>query len=226
MSIKLLIVCFDVNSEYDEERLTISPNKNDLEIESPNRIIKEFLSAHTFQDLKTEIKSPSETKYTFTVESAGKESLYYEIYTVTDLSFVHNVSMLADAYVVFINLGVEKTKEQLDKIIIYLKESCSIEVKTYLVGVFKDKILPNLQQNEIKSYLEKQNFRCDYRQMCCGSIEEKNNLKDKINNSEQGMMADNSIQSLLKDIFNDKTNFSKDDEEEYIQPDHKSCCIC
>ena len=176
MSSTIKIVCFDINSGYDEN-INKSLGENILALENPLRILNEFLEIHLFIESEKIRKSSSEIKYTFKFNLEKKE-IIFEIIVLNDLSFIHDISLDADAYLVFMNLENENTIEQLEKIIKYILESCSLEIKSFLVGIYKDKILPSLNKEALEGLFEEENLNYEYYQIKYG----KNDNDDNDNN--------------------------------------------
>ena len=212
MPSKITIVCFDINSCYDED-LDQSLNENITALESPLRILDEYMENHLFLDSEKIKKSSSEIKYVFSFCLSNNYTFSFDIVVLNDLSFIHDISSEADAYLVFINLENKITMEQLEKIIKYIIESCAIESKTYLVGIYQDKILPNLNKEILESYFEEEKLNCEYYQIKCenyGKNEEKINHK--------------CIQQINLNINNKKEkNNIKSDEGKDIKPENKNC---
>jgi hypothetical protein len=155
------IVCFDLNSSYEEGCIvTLEENKSLLE--SPLRIFDEFMETHLF--LEAEKTCENSTKIAYNFRFSNDDSNSFEIITLSDLSYVHNISLESDGYLVFLNLEDQKTIELLEKIIKYVI-SCSMEIKTYIVGLYKDKILPILDKESLDSYLDDKNLDYEYYQI-------------------------------------------------------------
>ena len=176
MTSNIRIICFDINSGYDED-FNKSLGENILALENPLRILNEFLEIHLFLESEKIRKSSSEIKYTFKFNFSEKNEIIFEIIVLNDLSFIHDISLDADAYLVFTNLENENTIIQLEKIIKYILESCSLEIKTYLVGIYKDKILSSLNKEILESYFEEEKLNCEYYQ-----IKYRNNKNENENN--------------------------------------------
>ena len=173
-SASILVVCFDINSGYEED--VNKPLSENLTIlENPLRIINEFLDIHLFLESEKIQKSSSEIKYSFNFNFSEENEILFDIVVLNDLSYIHDVSLEADAYLVFTNLEKEYTAEQLEKIIKYILESCAMEKKTYLVGMYNDKILPTLNRETLESYFEEEKLNCEYYQIKC---------EDNIKNNE------------------------------------------
>ena len=219
MSSTISIVCFDINSGYEED--VNKPLSENLTIlENPLRIINEFLDIHLFLESEKIQKSSSEIKYSFNFNFSEENEIFFDIIVLNDLSYIHDVSLEADAYLVFTNLEKEYTSEQLEKIIKYILESCAMEKKTYLVGMYKDKILPTLNRETLESYFEEEKFNCEYYQIKCEDNNEYNhacmyqnktniNIKTERKNSFKKKQINNLIdiiELILIQIYEIKMN--------------------
>ena len=164
------IVCFDLNGSY-EEGYTVTLEENKSLLESPLRLFDDFMETHLF--LETEKNYESSTKISYNFKFSNDDNNSFEIITISDLSYVHNISLESDGYLVFLNLEDQNTLDLLEKIIKYLI-SCCMEMKTYIVGIYKDKILPILNKEALNSLLDEKNLNYEYYQ-----IKYENNNKNK-----------------------------------------------
>lgn len=164
MSTLIKIVCFDINSDYEED-FNKSIGENISALENPMRILNEFQEIHLFLESEKIRKSSSEVKYTFKINLSEKTEIIIEFVVLNDLSFIHDASLDADAYLVFTNLEKENTTEQLEKIIKYILESCSLKIKTYLVGIYRENNLPSLNKESLESYFKEENLIYEYYQL-------------------------------------------------------------
>lgn len=155
------IVCFDLNGSY-EEGYTVTLEENKSLLESPLRILDEFMETHLF--LETEKTYENSTKIIYNFKFSNDDSNSFEIYTLSDLSYVHKISLESDGYLIFVNLEDQNTLELLDKIIKYLI-SCSIQIKAFIVGIYKDQILQILNKEALNSYLDEKNLNYEYYQI-------------------------------------------------------------
>ena len=201
MSKTILVVCFDINSGYEEDNN--NPLSENLSIlENPLRIINEYLDIHLFLESEKIQKSSSEIKYSFNFNFSEDNEIFYQIIVLNDLSYIHEISLKADAYLVFSNLEKEYTTEQLEKIIKYILESCSMDIKTYLVGMYKDKILPTLNKETLENYFEEEKLNCEYYQIKC---------EDNIKNNEYNHVCMYQYKTN-KNIKNERKNSFKKKE--------------
>ena len=160
MSLKIRIICFDIdNEEKNKEN-----NKEDItDLESPLRILDLFLDIHLFVESEKKEKNHSEIKYSFNFNIQKEDKILYDIYVIKNLDYIHDCSLDADAYLIFLNLESNKTVEKIDKMIKYIVQSYyAKEIKIYLVGIYKDAILPNLNEETLLSYFEDEKLECEY----------------------------------------------------------------
>ena len=106
----------------------------------------------------------SEFKYTFQTDLYEKK-IPLEIFVLYDLSYIHDISLYSDAYLLFINLEKGNTLEQLEKITKYILENCCMDKRIYIIGIYKDKIIPTLDKDLIEIYLDEKNINYEYYQI-------------------------------------------------------------
>ena len=169
MSLKLRIICFDIDNEEKEKEKEKDKEKNKEDIivlESPLTILDLFIDIHLFVESEKIEKNNSETKYTFNFNIQKEDKIIYDIYVIKNLDYIHDCSLDADAYLIFLNLESNKTVEKIDKMIKYIMQSYyAKEIKIYLVGIYKDTILPNLNEETLLSYFEDEKLECEYYQI-------------------------------------------------------------
>lgn len=215
---KLIIVCFDINSEYEEDLEDKSVVNTLIDLESPSRIFDEYFETNLFLDSE-KFQGKVETKYSLSsFPVSEKKSVSYEIYVFKDLSFVHNVSLSADSNIIFTNLENEKSLEKLERLFSYMKELYLLEIKTYVIGVFFNRILPNMKRKNMNEFFNRQSCNCEYFQVCCNPEyfrelrKIRNDLGDyysdiceeeNSNNNIYGNMS-SAIDNILKNTFKEK----------------------
>ena len=176
MNTKINIVCFDINSVFDES-LFQSMDENILALENPLRILDEFIESHKFLEPEKKRKKSSEIKYSFSFSLSKDYKISYEIVVLNNLSYIHSITSKADACLVFINLENKNTITQLENLVKYITESC-VNAKTYLIGIYKDKIIPVLNKETLDSYFEEENLIYEYHQIKCADYDKE---RDRIN---------------------------------------------
>lgn len=222
MSTKIAIVCFDTINDYEK-------NLNE-EIASPEttlEILDYFTDVHLFLDSEKIQKSSSEIKYIIQVNNLEDNLISYEIFVLNDLSFIHDVSLEADANLLFINLEDKNTLDDLEAIIDYINDSSRMEMTTYLIGLYKNKIKLIVNQDEIKNLFEDQKLDykfyqlkfnknegpdhiCLYENKKFKNIERKNSLKnhnkDKKGNIENNTNLMDIIEEIFMELYDKKVN--------------------
>ncbi len=196
MASKITLVCFDINIDY-EENFADSLGENILALECPLRILDEFIDKNLFLKSEKTIINSSEVKYTFRT-NLSERNIIVEIFVLYDLSYIHEITLDADAYLLFTNLEKRETMDQLSKIIEYILENCSMELKTYVVGMYNDVIIPSLEKESMELYLEEENLNFEYYQIKCKN-KSKKEIKEE--NKDNGQILRNNCQ---KEIKNDK----------------------
>jgi len=194
------ISCFDINYENNRDILEFL-GENIFTLECPLRIFDEFLDVNSFIETTKRRRNASEFKYTFQTNLYEKK-IALEIFVLYDLSYIHDISLYADAYLLFINLEKGNTLEQLDKITKYILESCCMDKKIYIIGIYKDKIIPNLDKDLLEIYLDDQNINYEYYQI-------KYDINSLIINKKDGKEKNDDFERTLrkknkKEIKNDK----------------------
>ena len=201
MSSTIKIVCFDINAGITKEL-----KENEIDLENPIRILDEFIETHLFLEPKKTEKNSSEIKYSFLINFENYK-IIYEIFVLKDLSFIHDISLVSDANLIFINLENENTLKQFEKIINYINDSCCrLDIKVYIVGIYKDKICPSLNKESIELFFDDQNLNSEM-------VQVKYNKNDGINHicmygnkemvkskNEKKKMAKNNTNDNLTDI--------------------------
>ena len=160
MNNEIIIVCFDINSILEENQVNQAENSEEL-MESPNRILNNFFYNHKLLNMEIKQISDSELNYKFYLNLPGKT--LFQIRILNNLSFIHDISLNADSYIIFINLEDANTKEKIKNIIRYMLDSCcSVDIKTYIIGLHKDKIIEECQKEELEKLFNEDNLNYDY----------------------------------------------------------------
>ena len=159
---KISISCFDINYDNNMDILEFL-GENIFTLECPLRIFDEFLDVNSFLETTKRRINTSEFKYTFQTDLYEKK-ISLEIFVLYDLSYIHDISLYADAYLLFINLEKENTLEKLGKITKYILDCC-MDKRIYIIGIYKDKIIPYLDKDLIEIYLDEKNINYEYYQI-------------------------------------------------------------
>ena len=218
-----LIVCFDINSTREENQA--KPDDDNEEImENPNRIFKTFFNNHKKINVEINKIAPSEINHKFSLKLLEETSIQIRI--ISDLSFIHEISLNADSYIIFINLEDVQTQEKIEYLIRYILESCcSVDIKTYIIGMYtdKDKIREECKKEELENLFSEDNLSFEYFQVkysdkekddhfCLYEFIENKNYNDK--NFLKKKIEDYKLTEIIEKIFNEiyenKMNFQFD----------------
>lgn len=215
MDDSIILISFDINSTHEENNEDKNNKSNESLMESPDRIFEEFFSNHKQTQMDKKKLNESEKKYTFSLNLPDMSC--FQIITINDLSFIHEIALDADAYIIFINLEDPKTEEKLEYLIRYIVEGCcSVETKTCVVGLYKDNILPEYSEEELEKLFNDNNLVFEYFQVkyrenenehnCLYQmIDNKNNFDKKLvekNNSE--LKLNETIEKILMSLYENK----------------------
>ena len=198
---KIIIVCFDISNEEEEEEMESSSENKKYELDSPLRILDDFLAKETFFEKSEKITTSSDITYTFEVNVP--EKIVFEIIILQDLSFIHEISLDADGYLLFINLEKKNTFEYLEKISEYILENCPLDVKTYIIGIHNDSVIPPISEEVMKQFLEEENLNFEYFQINCNNKNsmslDTNDTDDKENSNILSNQGSLKIKANLSD---------------------------
>ena len=206
MDSPMLLVCFDINSSHEENQAKNKDKTKEELPETPTRIFTEYFDNHKNLKVEKSQLNPSEIKYNFNLTLP--ESSPFNLILINDLSFIHDICLNADGYLIIINLEDIKTEEKLEYIIKYISESCcTMETKAYIVGLYKDKILPGCGKEELENLFNEHNFIFEYYQIKLSSDEKKHFcffdlMNNKANNRKNVTKSDgNKLQEILERII-------------------------
>ena len=215
---------FDINGEYREDVPT-NTEQNFLNLESPMRIIDEYISENFLQNLKKTSENQSITKYKFSYEISPNNLISITCDIINNFSVSHQSILDSNGYVVFCNLESKSTFELLDKIVEYIKENCSVNAKTYVIGVFKENIDDDKSFNQMKYYLGKLNFEFEYYEMYLGDKNNYELIKNEYDNAE---IMDEVFNIIFKEIYEGGKGprFTKESNgKEVAQDKSKGICL-
>lgn len=223
---KVSLVCFNINNDKKNMK------DNLLQLENPIRILNEFQEIHLFFESEKKQINSSELLFNFFVEFSGKQVIF-EISILNDISFIPNICLKTHAYLIFLNLENQDSIDQLENIVTFISKYCPSENKTYLIGIYKEKINPILDKDSIENYFEVNNLNMEmYKIRYNGNdasnhkcLYQKNEMKNSKNgnkkknntkfNNKDNFNLNDVIEKILIKIYNIKNNLKDIDDNEY-----------
>jgi hypothetical protein len=205
----ILLVLFDINGSRDENNNNENCDSQNL-LENPNSIIKEFFSNHQILNLETKQIKPSELLYKFKVDLY--DSSLFQMIVINNLSFIHEISLEADGFLIFLNLEDEKTEDKLAYLIKFMTDSCcSGEKKINFVGLYKNEILPQFKKKDLENYFGEHNLNFDYYEIKYNDNEKKHNClyestnkkktnENKEENKEHKEHKEHNLQEVIEKV--------------------------
>ena len=189
MSLVVQLICFDIN--YFETKFDINEenffkfNYGFLDYASPLNMIKNFLYKNEKTKNFSIKKSDLIIEISFSFQVNERKIVSFNINLLHDFTNIYDICLSSDGYLIFINSENKKIKKKLGNIIEYIKESCDIEAKTYIISVFKNKNLNTNEIDLINEYLEAKKFIYDFYQMKLIDIRNKNNENNENNKNNE-----------------------------------------
>ncbi len=161
---------FDINGVY-QENVPVKAEEMFLFLDCPMRIIDQYISENFLQDVKKEAEDQFIIKYKFSYEIQKNLVISIKCDIINNFSVSHSGTLDSNGYVVFCNLESQNTFELLQNILEYIKENCSINVKTYVIGVFKENIYDDKTYIKMQSFLSQLDFEYEDYEMFLGNKE-------------------------------------------------------
>ena len=193
------ICFFDINGEYNEE-VVVDQKKNFFFLDSPIQIISEYITDNFVLNLsKTETKDKYITKFSFS-ENIKNILFTLNCDVICNFSVSHQGTFDSNGYIIFCDLQKNTSLKLLEKIINYIAENCSIFIRTYIIGVFKDHIDEDKNYNKMKEFLQNLDFdiEFDYYEMYLG---EKKNFFEIKNRYQYSRNLDDVFKEIFLKIY-------------------------
>ena len=193
MSKSIKIDFFDINGEHKEDT-DVDIANNFLLFDSPMRILEKFINENFLKDLKKDFQDKYITKYSFSynISKNNKISINWKI--INNFSISHSDVLESNGYFIFCNLENKKTLELLDKLIDYIIEYCGCQIKTYVIGVYKENIDESMEYKKMNNFLRSLDFEFNYYEMFIGDNDKFEMIKSTHNDSE-------TMENVFKSIF-------------------------
>ena len=193
----ILITFFDINGEY---RNDVFPDieKNFLFLDNPMRIIEQYINENFIQDIKKQTEDQFVIRYKFSYEIEQNTFILVNCDIISNYSLSHQSTLYSNGYIVFCDLERNSTLDLLDKIIDYIRENCSINVKTYIIGIFKENIDEKNSYQNMLNFLDGIDFEYDYYEMYLG---DKNKFSIISKEYENSKTMDEIFKTVFKEIY-------------------------
>ena len=188
---------FDINGVY-QEKVPVKAEEMFLFLDCPMRIIDQYISENFLQDVKKEAEDQFIIKYKFSYEIQKNLVISIKCDIINNFSVSHSGTLDSNGYVVFCNLESQNTFELLQNILEYIKENCSINVKTYVIGVFKENIYDDKTYIKMQSFLSQLDFEYEYYEMFLGNKEMFKIINKEHENAET---MDEIFKIIFKEIY-------------------------
>ena len=224
MDQELLLVCFDINSSHEENISKKNDKSAEELIENPIRIFNEYFDNHKKLKMEKNQLNNSEIKYNF--DLGLPECSQFQLIVINDLSFVHDICLNADGYLIVINLEDIKTEEKLEYIIKYISDGCcNLETKSFIVGLYKDKILPGYSKETLETLFNDHNLIYEYHQIkyslgaknhnCFFDIINNKGNKKNINQNDykSGFRLQEILEKIIVNMYETKMGVEYDPEK-------------
>lgn len=193
MSNSIKLDFFDINGEYNED-VDVDIANNFLLIDSPMRILEQFINENFLQDLKKDFQDKYITKYSFSYNIKKNKKISINCNIINNFSISHSDVLESNGYFIFCNLENKKTLELLDKLVDYIIEYCGCQIKTYVIGVYKENIDESMDFKKMNNFLKSLDFEYNYYEMFIGDKDKFEMIKATHNNSE-------TLENIFKSIF-------------------------
>lgn len=186
---------FDINGGY-EENVPVNTEKIFLLLECPIRIIDQYINDNFIQDVKKYTKDQFILQYQFGYQIKKDVNIIINCDIINNFSVSHSGTLESNGYIVFCNLENKDTLELLEKIVEYIKENCSINIKTYVIGVFEENIDEDKTYDKMQSFLSGLDFEFEYYEMYLGK-------KDMLKIIKKEYEYVEIMDDIFKNVFNE-----------------------
>ena len=186
---KLSILIFGTNQYY----------------EPPQEIITKFIKTHNVENFSQKRESSMSFSYQLTSSDPTEIKLVF----LKNLEKKYPICNEADAYVIFIDLECVDALDKLNSIITYIKEECSTETKSFVIGKYNstDDKIKTLNYQTMNSHLQNKKIVFEYSETC----------------TEPKKDFDYVIEKLLKSILENKFRVKRNkDIEKLLDEEHDS----
>ena len=208
-----IIHFFDINGEH-KENVDIDVKKLSSNIDSPLRILNEYTNKNDFKVTPKNSEDKLVIDYKFEAKF-GNITKNINCNIIYNFSVSHQTTLNSLGYVVFLNLENNSIFDLLEKLIDYIKDNCSLNVKTYMIGIFSKEIKKDRTEEEMKQFFNAEDFDFEYYQMYIGND---NRIMEKYKGAAN---IDEIMNQILVNIFN---NEKRENIQSQTGPGDRSKC--
>ena len=158
----------------------------------------QYINDNFIQDVKKYTKDQFILQYQFGYQIKKDVNIKINCDIINNFSVSHSGTLDSNGYIVFCNLENKDTLELLEKIVEYIKENCSLNIKTYVIGVFEDNIDEDKTYMKMQSFLSGLDFEFEYYEMFLGK---KDMFKIISKEHENALIMEETFKNVFKEIY-------------------------
>ena len=162
-----IIHFFDINGEH-KENVNIDVKKLSSNIDSPLRILNEYTNKNDFKVTPKNSEDKLVIDYKFEAKF-GDITKNINCNIIYNFSVSHQSTLNSLGYVIFLNLENNLIFDLLEKIIDYIKDNCSLNVKAYMIGIFSKELKVDKTEKKMRDFFDAEDFEYEYYQMFLGN---------------------------------------------------------
>ena len=139
------------------------------------------------------VSNSKKSSNTYTYQLNQNQTIKFKLFNISNFNKQYTACLTADAYIVFLDLESKNALDRLEEVVTYIKEYCSYDVKTYVIGRYnkEESRIASLDSCEINNFLNMKNFLYTY-------IE--------INNNIESENFESTIRDLFSSVYQNKKN--------------------
>ena len=162
MNTKLKILFFDLNNQQEKKE-----EEKENELKSLNEIIiDKFIDEHiiTEKKINKDNEKPENNFISFNYDIQPKNNINIIFYNLNSFNKTYSINLIVDAFFIIVDIENKNDYDKLINLISYIKDNCANEIKSYILGIYKNKnnIINEFQNDFIKTILDKKKFLYNY----------------------------------------------------------------
>ena len=139
------------------------------------------------------LSNSKKSSNTYTYQLNQNQTIKFKLFNISNFDKQYTACLTAAAYIVLLDLESKDALDRLEEVVTYIKEYCSYDVKTYVIGRYnkEESRIASLDSCEINNFLNMKNFLYTY-------IE--------INNNIESENFESTIRDLFSSVYQNKKN--------------------